>query len=713
LEFATKKKRETEKIMEISLADKREETTGHGPTAAAAAPTDDNDRDVCTNRWILLTVEEMAGRASFYRALDGQRIGSIEVGLLPHEVRVTADGATAFVSAFGLHDYDSPLGRPGTSVVEIDVASMSVRRRLCTFAAGTPLEAANRAPHGVELSPDEKILYVNCEHAECSHGVVPSVLAYDLSAPAHHAATKEIALGTTTATTKPDSGPLAAVPIDHRCAQAHHLVASPDGRVLWMMAGTQGLGAIDVETGMVLSNESVLAPPQGAEALRGLCWSSSSQPSTPGATGQADRRGDVGPRLLLASGRDLLATVDPDVPAWVDVWRGFGVGQLLYSTTTPDGALILAPAVWNGLVIAVDAKTGALVRHIPTGLAPIHVAVSPDGRQAYVTNAYEAFITEIDLRSFATRRIITHSGPNGLAILPASAVPAAMAVPSDARVRPQPDIVLRLTVAVDMSGPAVPGRRHDVGCQTLAGASTWARAVQGDGGFIHLARGPLWKHADGGALMAVPVVDYADLGSDGTGSALASIVKDGAPYSIPSGTRAREIRVVVARTVGDTEPAVAEAHACAGSVVLVVLDPSLREGMGRRLGPWAWAVPADAPWGGPADALAHGRWSSNAAFDDAYWNKFHERPAPPAAVGLAGLCCVIESALGRAAALAGAAVDAKCIDIALEASLVHQAFCGTLALRTHAEAEPSTVVTTASTTATTQLLPSSCHMANL
>ncbi|QBZ80803.1 YncE incomplete domain containing protein [Pandoravirus celtis] len=655
--------------------------------------TQESDGQACEDSadWVLLVVEEMAGTVSFYRASDGARLGSVEAGLLPHEVRVTRDGTTAFASAFGLHDYDSPLGRPGTMGIEIDVASMTIRRRLRTAAPGAPLATSNRAPHGVELSPDERTLYVNCEHADPDHGVAPSILAYDLSAPSS-AAYKTIDIGGPA-----DHGcaPTAHVAIDHRCALAHHLVASPDGRVLWMMAGAQGLGAIDVATGKAISDDAILSPPPGAEALRGLCWTTTAGVAGTAAHDTNDVKGDntrgdpcttsgtqATQMLLLASGRDTLATVDPTVPAWVNVWRGFGVGQLLYSTSTPDGTLLLGPAVWNGLVVVVDARTGALVRRVPTGLAPIHVLTSPDGRHAFVTNAYEAFVTEIDLRSFAVRRIATHGGPNGLAILPASAVPAAAtAPPVSAGATIVPDLVLRVTMAVDMSGEAVPGRRHDVGCETLAGASTWARSISGDGGLLHLPRGPHWRHADGNAVATGVVVDYADLASDLSGETLAEIVRHGAPYAVhlDCKAKAREIHVVIARGVGDTSAAIAQARECGGSVLLIVLDPKMTAGTVRRIGRWVWAAAADAS--PPAEAhMAHDRWASVADFEDAYWNKFHERPAPAATMGAAAVCCLIEAGIVRAASAVGAVVGATDLADALALTPVHHGFAGPLGL---------------------------------
>lgn len=538
--------------------------------------------------WVLAVAEEMAGTVSLYRATDGRRLATLRAGPLPHEVLATRDSATLFASSFGLHDYDSPLGEPGTDILVIDTASMSVRHRLRTFAAGSScIETVARAPHGIELSPDERTLYVNCEHTDPKHGVVPQVLAYDLSASAAAAAsTSDSRIDVTPRIigTPADHGPRSCVDIDHRCALAHHLVASPDGRVLWMMAAAQGLGAIDVDTGRAIHDGAVLAPPEGAEALRGLCWSRAvacSAPSWPGSANASANNGDDGNAsgrcLLLASGRDVLATVDPERMAWANVWRGFGVGQLLYSTQTPDGALFLGPAVWNGLTIVVDAVTGTLLRRIPTGLAPIHVGVTPDGARAFVTSACEAFITEIDLGTFALRRIPTGAGPNGLAILSASAIPAALSLPPVPAPPVCADLLVRIVVAVDMSGPDVPGRRGDCGCATLAGASTWSRAIDADGGLVHLG-------VVGG--IAAVVVDYADLESDPTGATLASVVANGAPYSAPApptaAPNAQQVRIVIARTTKErARAAIAEADRSLTSVLLLLSTGAERLGRTR------------------------------------------------------------------------------------------------------------------------------------
>ncbi|MGX8757897.1 YncE family protein, partial [Legionella pneumophila] len=60
----------------------------------------------------LAVVEENADRISFYNPDTGARKGSLKLAFLPHEIAVTKDGKTAFVSNFGIRDYDSGSGIP-------------------------------------------------------------------------------------------------------------------------------------------------------------------------------------------------------------------------------------------------------------------------------------------------------------------------------------------------------------------------------------------------------------------------------------------------------------------------------------------------------------------------------------------------------------------------------------------------------------------------
>jgi len=628
--------------------------------------------DTHTEReWVLAVVEEMAGTTSFYRASDGARLACLHTGPLPHEIRVSRDGRTAWVSQFGLHDYDSPVGSAGTVVFKINVCTLSIEKRLRTFVEGaTALDGVARAPHGIELSPDERTLYVNCEYVNDATGVRPQLLAYDLTSP--DLVLPRVMEGTqsTLSLLEDSHGPSSCADLDHRCAAAHHLVAASNGKVLWMMAGAQGLAAVDASTGEALHDEAVLAPPPGSVAIRGLCWSPLPPPGT-------EERAP----LLLASGRDTLATVDTERIAWVNIWSGFGVGQLLYSVATPDGRYILGPAVWNNLLVVVDAHRGTLVRRIPTGLAPIHVAVTPDSHRAYATGAFDTFVTEIDLETFAVRRIATLPGPNGIALVPADIIQIDPIVGGQ-RTMGAP-LLLRLTIAVDMSGPSVPGRHGDRGSCAIYGASTWWRSVECDGGLLHPPHGP---------PVAV-VVEYADLECDESGNTLASIVRDGAPYPVPAPDRAlpgaHEIRVVFAHadTPARTNAAIGAAHE--GTTLVVLLARSgdsahedRAESHAQRVSKNVWRLPDDGPWTTRADArqLSHERWHALSEFEACYWDKVHESNVGPASFSAAAACCLVESALASIGSATPNHVDGSMLSDALATFGTYCGFSGTLHL---------------------------------
>ena len=63
----------------------------------------------------IIVVEYGANRVGFFDSNSGKRIGSVAVGLKPHEIELSTDGKTAYVSNFGISDYDYRIGTPGTA----------------------------------------------------------------------------------------------------------------------------------------------------------------------------------------------------------------------------------------------------------------------------------------------------------------------------------------------------------------------------------------------------------------------------------------------------------------------------------------------------------------------------------------------------------------------------------------------------------------------
>ena len=81
----------------------------------------------------------------------------LPLGERPHEIEVTPDGRTAYVSMFGITDYDSRIGTPGNRIAEIDLVRGRVTGSLLTPHGLT-------GPHGLKLRPGHpRELFVNTE----------------------------------------------------------------------------------------------------------------------------------------------------------------------------------------------------------------------------------------------------------------------------------------------------------------------------------------------------------------------------------------------------------------------------------------------------------------------------------------------------------------------------------------------------------------------
>ena len=82
---------------------------------------------------------------------------TIAVREKPHEIELTPDGRTAFVTNFGLLEVNHKIGKPGSTISVLDVSSGSVRNEF-------RLPAGHTAPHGVKLRlPLYNELFTNAE----------------------------------------------------------------------------------------------------------------------------------------------------------------------------------------------------------------------------------------------------------------------------------------------------------------------------------------------------------------------------------------------------------------------------------------------------------------------------------------------------------------------------------------------------------------------
>ncbi|CAM2769359.1 DUF5074 domain-containing protein [Legionella worsleiensis] len=313
---------------------------------------------------LLAVVEENSDHVSFYNVKNGKQSGSLKVGFLPHEIAITKDGKTAYVSNFGIRDYDSGSGTPGASISVIDIPNRLEKYRLYTFdpAENHEYSEIDSAPHGVKLRPPlEKQLYVNVEKGN-------KILVFDVD---NKSIIKKINVSPNT----------------------HNLFFSQDGKTLWLMAGKDGVIRIDPDSGQVTGTFNLPTP------VRGLKYTSDN-------------------RSLMVSAVNQIVFIDPETLTVQKQFTNLGVGPILYSDITLDQKYILAPAAFDHQVVVLDVDSGKVIKRLVTGLNPINVLVSPDEPFAYVSNATDKHLTKIDLNTFEITAIRSHEGPNGLGFVP-------------------------------------------------------------------------------------------------------------------------------------------------------------------------------------------------------------------------------------------------------------------------------------------------------
>jgi DNA-binding beta-propeller fold protein YncE len=313
----------------------------------------------------VLVVQEGRGKVVAFSPDDPLRRTVIEVGEKPHEIEVTPDGRTAFVSNFGLLEANYKIGTPGTTISVLDV-----ERRVEKGRFELPVSFA--APHGLKLRPPQHAeLLTNAEAGEVGMVVFDS------------------ASGAVSRTFPLPAG-------------VHNFVFNDDGSALFAFTLKGEVCRIDPESGRVQARVVTGSP-------RGLAWSADS-------------------RWLLVSGRNEILWLDPVSLSVERRIANLGVGQVFYPLATPDGRWILAPAVVDGVLLAIDVTSGVVIHRMPTG-SPLLLALDPGRGDAWISNVLvpggmfgaespqrEGGVVALNLTTFQTRLLPDIPDANGLAI---------------------------------------------------------------------------------------------------------------------------------------------------------------------------------------------------------------------------------------------------------------------------------------------------------
>jgi DNA-binding beta-propeller fold protein YncE len=289
----------------------------------------------------------------------------LQVGQRPHEVALSAEGHTAYVSNFGLLEANHHIGVPGTNVAVIDVQGRRVSGEL-------ELPKGLTGPHGLKLRPPRyQELFTNTEIG------VETMVVFDVRT---HKVKRQFAL--------PEG--------------VHNFVFKADGSALYAFTLKGQVCRIDPDSGAVIANATLGSP-------RGLAWSRNEQ-------------------FLISSGKNELVYLNPNDLSVIRRVGDLGVGQIFYPSLTPDGKRILAPALIDSLVLVVDVDTGEVLARVKTG-SPLMQSFLADGKVAVTSNvmvpaglfspdstARDGGLVLIDLNTYQTTVIPGITDLNGLAI---------------------------------------------------------------------------------------------------------------------------------------------------------------------------------------------------------------------------------------------------------------------------------------------------------
>lgn len=264
----------------------------------------------------------------------------LPTGRGPHEVAVSPDGHTAYVSNFGRYSIypagDTAHDQAGNTVTVVDVESRKVRT---TFDLGTHM-----GPHGMVVSHDGKYLWMTSETPQ-------AVLELDS------------ATGRILHVWKTDQ------------QRSHMIVVTPKETKFYVTNTVSGtVSVIDKLTDAV----KVIATGPGTEGIAispggGEVWAASRLDGTVS---------------VISTDSDTILTTFPS--------GGKEPKRLAF---TPDGTQVWITNYRSNEVTVFDARSRERLGSLTLPAAPSGVDISSDGRRAYVTSANANKLTVIDVAS--------------------------------------------------------------------------------------------------------------------------------------------------------------------------------------------------------------------------------------------------------------------------------------------------------------------------
>jgi YVTN family beta-propeller protein len=303
----------------------------------------------------MVVVQKGDDSLGFYDAESGRRLTRVAVGTKPHELALSADGRTAYVTLYGIDRYTED-AEGGHALAIVDMAG---RKKVGEIDLGR-----HHRPHSIERGRSGR-LYVTCDRP-------PSLLVVDMSVDAAEVVSS-IAL----------------------TQELPHMVeVTPDERTAYV--ANSGSGSVSVVS-LGLDKETRTIAIGGVPM--GLALSSDG-------------------RQLYAANRtgDAVAVIDTgtaEVVGWVAI-----PGNPARVRPTPDGEFLLVSLIEAGDVAVVDTGTLRVVHRFHAGGRAEGLTIDPAGRYGYVSAGDDDTVVRFTLGNWKpVRAIKTARKPDPIVIL--------------------------------------------------------------------------------------------------------------------------------------------------------------------------------------------------------------------------------------------------------------------------------------------------------
>ncbi len=302
----------------------------------------------------LLVIEKDTQRVDIVDPTNLQIVGRASVGADPHEIAVSGDGNTAFISDYGAF---------GTPMHLLSVIDLVAQKPLPPVELGALL-----APHGMQTLNGQ--IYFTAEGSK-------AIGRYD-----------------------PATGRVAWI-LGVGENRTHMLVVSPDGNHIFTSnVNSDTISIFDREldrnaadaSGWKEDRVTVGIGPEGFDV------------SPDGKELWAANSHDGTVSILNIASRNVIETLD---------MRMKMANRLKF---TPDGKLVLISDLGAGDLEVIDAASRREVKRINLGQGTAGILITPDGRRAFVAVSRDSYVAVVDLKTLSvTGRIATGGGPDGMA----------------------------------------------------------------------------------------------------------------------------------------------------------------------------------------------------------------------------------------------------------------------------------------------------------